>query len=98
MITPEEKTREIFPYRNNWDNPNRQNHRNNRHQDRKHGPDNTVAVVDKAKNFSKPRKFDDIKNMHCIWHPNENHMTGDCRTFIDRYTIKGNNEERKEDN
>jgi hypothetical protein len=71
---------------------------NHRHQDRKHGIDNTVAVVDKAKKFSKPRKFDDIENMHYIWHPNENHMIGDYRIFIDRYTRKGNNRERKEDN
>jgi hypothetical protein len=48
----------------------------------KHMPDNTVAVADKAKKFSKPRKFDDIENMHCIWHPNENHMTRDCRIFF----------------
>jgi hypothetical protein len=33
--------------------------------------------------------------MHCIWHPNENHMTRDYRIFIDRYTRKGNNRERK---
>jgi hypothetical protein len=98
MITAEEKTRERFPDRNNRDNPNRQNHQNNGHQDRKRGPDNTVAVADEAKKFSKHRKFDDIKNMHCIWHSNGNHTTGDCHIFIDRYTRKGNNGERKEDN
>jgi hypothetical protein len=64
----------------------------------KHMLDNTVAVADKAKKFSKPRKFDDIENMHCIWHPNENHMTRDCRIFIYQYTRKGNNGERKKDN
>jgi hypothetical protein len=57
-----------------------------------------VAVADKAKKFSKPRKFEDIENMHCIWHPNKNHMTGDCHIFIDQYTRKDNNGERKEDN
>jgi hypothetical protein len=98
MITAEEKTQERFPDRNNRDNSNRQNHQNNGHQDRKHGPNNTVVVADKAKEFSKPRKFDDIENMHCIWHPNGNHTTEDCRIFIDRYTRKGNNGERKEDN
>jgi hypothetical protein len=36
--------------------------------------------------------------MHCIWHPNESHKIGDCRIFIDRYTRKGKNGERKEDN
>jgi hypothetical protein len=62
---------------------------NHRHQDIKHGIDNIMVVVDKAKKFSKPRKFDDIENMHCIWYPNENHTTGDYRIFIDRYTRKG---------
>jgi hypothetical protein len=57
-----------------------------------------MAITDKAKKFSKPRKFDDFENMHYIWHPNRSHTTGDCRIFIDRYTRKGNNGERKEDN
>jgi hypothetical protein len=69
MITAEEKTRERFPDRNNRDNSDRQNHQNNGHQDRKRGPDNTVAVADKSKKFSKFKKFEDIVNMHCIWHP-----------------------------
>jgi hypothetical protein len=63
MITAKEKTRERFPDRNNRDNPYRQNHRNNGHQDRKRGLDNTVVVVDKSKKFSKFKKFEDIKNM-----------------------------------
>jgi hypothetical protein len=54
MITAEEKTRERFLDQNNRDNPNRQNHLNNGHQDRKCGIDNTMAVADKAKKFSKP--------------------------------------------
>jgi hypothetical protein len=36
--------------------------------------------------------------MHYIWHPNGNHMIRDCRIFIDRYTRKGNNGDKKEDN
>jgi hypothetical protein len=72
MITAEEKTWERFPDRNNRDNnrdnSDRQNHRNNRHRDRKRGPDNTVAMADKSKKFSKFKIFEDIENMHCIWH------------------------------
>jgi hypothetical protein len=98
MITTEKKTRERFLDQNNRDNPDRQNHQNNGHQDRRHGPDNTMAVANKAKKFSKPRKFEDIENMHCIWHPNGNHTTRHCRIFVDRYTRKGNNGEIKEDN
>jgi hypothetical protein len=98
MITAEEKTRERFSDKNNRDNLDRQNHRNNGHQDKKRGPDNTVVVADKSKKFSKFKKFEDIENMHCIWHPQENHMTGDCRIFLDRYTRKDNNGDKKEDN
>jgi hypothetical protein len=98
MITIEEKTRERFPDRNNRDNSDTQHHQNNGHQDRKCGPDNTLAIADKAKKFSKPRKFDNIENMHYIWHPNRNHTTGDCYIFIYRYTRKCNNGDRKEDN
>ena len=47
MITVEEKTRERFLDRNNQDNLDKQNHRNNRHQERKRGPDNTMAMADK---------------------------------------------------
>ena len=88
MITAEEKTRERFPDRNNRDNPDKQNHRNNRHQERKRGPDNTVAAADKSRKFSKPRRYDDIENMHCIWHPKGNHTIGNCYTFNDRYIKK----------
>jgi hypothetical protein len=49
----------------------------------KRGPDNTMVVADKAKKFFRPRKFDNIENMHSIWHPNGNHTTRDCRIFID---------------
>ena len=97
MITAEEKTREKFLDRNNRDNLDRQNHRNITHQKRKRGPNNTVAVADKLKKFSKPRKYEDIENMHCIWHPQGNHTTGDYRVFLDRYTRKGNKGDKRED-
>ena len=98
MITAEEKTRERFPDRNNRDNLDKQNHRNNRHQERKRGPDNTVAMADKSKKFSKPRRYDDIENMHCILHPKGNHTIGNCYTFNDRYIRKDNKVNTKEDN
>jgi hypothetical protein len=53
---------------------------------------------DKSKKFSKFKKFEDVENMHCIWHPQGNHITGDCRIFLDRYIRKGNNGDKKEDN
>ena len=76
MITTEEKTRERFLDRNNRDNPDKQNHRNIRHQERKRGQDNTIAGADKSRKFSKSRKYDDIENMHCILHPKGNHTIG----------------------
>jgi hypothetical protein len=36
--------------------------------------------------------------MHCIWHPQGNHITRDCHIFLDRYTRKINNIDKKEDN
>jgi hypothetical protein len=59
------------------------------HSDRKCLPDNTVAMVDKMKKFSKFRRFEYIENMHCIWHLQGNHTIEDYRIFIDRYTRKG---------
>ena len=94
MITAEEKTRERFLDRNNRDNLDKQNHRNIRHQERKRGPDN-IAVADKSRKFSKPRRYDDIENMHCIWHPKGNHTIENCYTFNDRYTRKDNKEDNK---
>ena len=97
MITAEEKTQERFPDKNNRDNPDKQYHRNNRHQERKRGPDNTVAMADKSKKFSKPRRYDDIENMHCILHPNGKHTIGNCYTFNERYTRKDSKANTKED-
>ena len=98
MITVEEKTRERFPDRNNRNNPDKQNHQNIRHQERERGTDNIVAVANKSRKFSKPRKYDDIENMQCILHPKGNHTIGNCYTFNDRYTKKYNKVNTKEDN
>jgi hypothetical protein len=57
-----------------------------------------VVVADKEKKILKSRKFNDIENTHCIWHPNGNHTTKDCHIFIDRYMRKSNKGDRKEDN
>ena len=98
MITTEEKTRERFPERSNRDNPDRQNHRNSRNQERKRGSDNTVAVADKSRKFSKPRRYDDIENMQCILHPKANHTIRNCYTFKERYVRKDSKGNTKEDN
>jgi hypothetical protein len=93
MFMAKEKMRERFPDRNNRennrDNLDRRNFSNIGHPDRKRGLDNTVTMADKTKKFSKFKRFKDIENMHCIWHPQGNHITGDCRIFIDRYARKG---------
>ena len=98
MITAEEKTRERFPDKNNQDYPDKRNHQNVRHQERKHGPDNTVEMADKSRKFSKPRGYDNIENMRCILHPKWNHTISDCYTFNDRYTRKDSKGSVKEDN
>jgi hypothetical protein len=102
MIMAEEKIRERFPDRNNRennrDNSDKRNFLNNGHQDRERGPDNTVAMADKTKKFSKFRRFEDVENMHCIWHPQGNHTTEDCRIFINWYARKEKNKDKEEDN
>jgi hypothetical protein len=101
MITAEEKTRERFPNKNNrdnnWDNPKRRSYRGDRSQDRKRRSDNTVAMADKAKKFYKPRKYDNLENMPCIWHPADRHKTGDCSFFHDNYSRKEDNEAKKDE-
>jgi hypothetical protein len=73
MIMAEERMRERFPdknYReNSRDNSDQTNFPNMGHPDKKRGPNNTVAMADKTKKFSKFRRFKDIENVHCIWHP-----------------------------
>jgi hypothetical protein len=102
MIMAEEKMRERFLDRNNResnrDNSDWRNFPNMGHPDRKRGPDNTVAMADKTKKFLKFRRFEDIENMHCIWHPQGNHTTGGCCIFIDRYARKGKDKDKQEDN
>jgi hypothetical protein len=73
MIMAEEKTRERFSDKNNrennTDNSDRRNFSNIGYPDRKRGPDNTIAMANKTQKNSKFRRFEDIENMHCIWHP-----------------------------
>ena len=94
MITAEEKTRERFLDRSNRDNPDRQIPRNSRHRERKRGPDNTVAMADKSKKFTKPRRYDDIENIFCPCTPMESTSeiatpsTKDTQRKIVRGTIK----------
>jgi hypothetical protein len=78
MITIEEKTRERFPDRNNRDNPDRQNHGNNGHQDRKRGPDNTIAMTDKQRIFPNLESSKTLKI--CI-------VSGTLREITQRETI-----------
>jgi hypothetical protein len=68
------------------------------YSDTKRGPDNTIAMADKTKKFLRFRRFEDIENMHCIWHPQGNHTTRDCQIFIDRYARNGKNKDKQEDN
>jgi O-glycosyl hydrolase len=56
-----------------------------------------MVIADKAKKFSKPRKFEDLKNVSCIWHLGSSHTTGDYRFFIEWYTRKDNKGDKKED-
>jgi hypothetical protein len=54
-------------------------------------------MADKPKRFFQPRKFEDLENMPCIWHPGSRHTTGNCRFFIERYVRKDDKSNIKED-
>jgi hypothetical protein len=99
MIMAEEKTRERFLDRNNRennrDNSDRRNFSNIGHLDRKCGPGNTIAMADKTIFFKKFRRFKDTENMDCIWHPQGNHIIGDCGIFIDLHARKGEKRKKK---
>jgi hypothetical protein len=80
MIAAEERTKAKF-----GDGRGNQSNRddyggNQSNQNRKRRPDNIVASADKSKK-NKSRKFQDLENLPCPWHPNSNHTTADCRNF-----------------
>jgi hypothetical protein len=83
-IATEERKKERYPDQDNQDNLTRRNNQNNGHN-KKHGPDNMVAMADKNKKFFKPKKFEkfeELENMPCIWHPGSWHTTGECHFFL----------------
>jgi hypothetical protein len=46
-------------------------------------------MIDKVKKpFSKPKKFEDLENMPCLWHLGSNHTTRGCHIFIKQYMRK----------
>jgi hypothetical protein len=55
-------------------------------------------MADKSNKFFNPRKYEDIENMRCVWHPKSNHTIGKCYFFIDHYMRKDNKEDKKKDN
>lgn len=68
-----------------------------------------MVVADKNKRLFKNKKFEDIENMQCLWHPFGNHTTRDCCIFIERYPRKyprknsklekkGDDQKKEEDN
>jgi hypothetical protein len=67
---------------------------NQSNQNRKRRPNNMVTSADKGKK-NKPRKFQDLENLPCLWHPNSNHTTADCRNFKN-YTRKNDNSKGKD--
>jgi hypothetical protein len=80
MIASEERTREQFPcsqqYNRNYDPRGNQGGQSNR----KRGPDNTLAFMDRSKKSNKNnKKFEDLKNLPYPFHKNAKHIAGECR-------------------
>jgi hypothetical protein len=91
MIASEERTKARFgDGRGNCDD----DVGNQGNQNRKRRPNNMVAFANKGKKSSKPRRFQDLENLPCPWHPNSNHTTADCRSFKN-YTQKSDNNKGK---
>jgi len=100
MIASEERTHERFPLgqqdNRNYDPRGNQGGQSNR----KRGPDNTLASMDRSKKSNKNnKKFDDLKNLPCPFHKNTKHTTAECRQLqeLGLYS-KSNKGKGKDDN
>jgi hypothetical protein len=84
MIASEEQTRERFLGCNWQDNRDNRGHyfRGNHggQPDRKQGPDNNLAFVEKSK---KPIRFEDLLGLPCPFHKNAKHTVAECRQLKD---------------
>jgi hypothetical protein len=100
MISAEERTRERFgDGHDNWENYDNRGNQGGQ-QNRKRRPDNMFASTDKSKKSNKPRRFEDLENIPCPWHPNSSHTAGECRNFKN-YTRKndsGKGKGKEDDN
>ena len=80
MIASEERTHEWFPRTQqasrNYDPRGNQGGQSNR----KWGPDNTLASMDRSKKSNKNnKKFEYLKNLPCPFHKNAKHTATECR-------------------
>ena len=79
MIASEERTREWFP-RGQQDKGYEPRSNQGGQSDRKRGPDNTLASMDRSKKSNKNnKKFEDLNNLPCPFHKNSKHMAAECR-------------------
>jgi hypothetical protein len=94
MISVEERTQERFgdgrDNRKNYENRSNQG----RQQNQKRRSDNVVASTHNSKKSSKPRRFKDLENLPCPWHPNSSHTAGECWNFKN-YTRKNDSTKGK---
>ena len=79
MIASEERTHERFPcgqQDKGYDPRSNQGGQS----DRKRGPDNILASMDRSKKSNKNnKKFEDLKNLSYPFHKNAKHTTAECR-------------------
>jgi hypothetical protein len=94
MILAEERTQKRSDDgRDNWENYDNRGNQGG-HQNRNRRPNNMVASTDKSKKSSKPRRFEDLENLPCPWHPNSSHTASDWWNFKN-YTRKNDSAKGK---
>ena len=100
MIASEERTCEQFPCgqqdNRNYDPRGNQGGQSNR----KRGPDNTLASMDRSKKSNKNnKKFEDLKNLPYPFHKNAKHTSAECRQLQELgFNNKSNKGKGKADN
>ena len=79
MIASEERTHKRFPHGQQDKGYNPKSNQGGQ-SDRKRGPNNTLASMDRSKKSNKNnKKFEDLKNLPCPFHKNAKHMVVECR-------------------
>lgn len=86
LIETEERTKERFLLRQDNRNNDQRGNQGNQQQNRKRGPDNTVATTEQPKKAFQqpPQTFDDLLAQQCPFHPHSKHSALDYKQLRGR--------------